>query len=230
MRFFSKVFVPAASITAACMVNSPPTSSQTIHRSTKTKSMPVSAPVAAPLDYNRDVRPILASKCFACHGSDEKARQAGLRLDLRASATAKLGNGKLAIVPGNAKLSEVVQSDQQLTDGTTIMRASRQPEDTQHSGKKQILTRAGFLEERSIKDALGFCKEADTARRCPAVRLKTWPRNGIDAFILARLEKEGLKPSPVADRPTLIRRLSLDLIGIPPTPAEVDDLPLPIVR
>ncbi len=216
MRFSSKLILPTSAIVAAFLLALIPANSQTNHATTRAKPTRVNS-LAASLDYNRDIRPILASKCFACHGSDEKARQAGLRLDLKSSAVAKLGSGRLAIVPGNAKLSEVVQRIN--ATGPTIMPPAGSQK-TLSVQEKQLITR-WIAEGAEYKLHWAFVKPVRPS--LPLVHLKTWPRNGIDAFILARLEKAGLKPSPFADRPTLIRRLSLDLIGIPPTLAEVDD-------
>lgn len=178
---------------------------------------PGTAAAAMRVDYNRDIRPLLAAKCFACHGADEKARQAGLRLDLRTGAIARLQSGGHAIVPGSTKTSELVQRIN--TAGAGIMPPPGSQK-TLSVQERQLLTR-WVSEGAEYRQHWAFVKPVRPP--LPQVKQKSWPRNGIDAFILARLEKEGLKPSPEADRPTLIRRLSLDLIGIPPKPSEVDE-------
>jgi mono/diheme cytochrome c family protein len=168
---------------------------------------PAAAAAAQPakVDFNRDIRPILSDNCFTCHGPDESKRMAGLRLDVKESALAVAESGKLVQRVANEKP------------------ALRMP--PPYSGRK--LTDA---QVQKIKDwvAAGAVWNEHWAyvppRRAdpPAVQLSTWSRNPIDTFVLARLEKEGLKPSPEADRGILLRRLSFDLTGLPPTPAEVD--------
>ena len=170
-----------------------------------------------PLSFNRDVRPILSDKCGACHGPDEAAREAGLRFDTKDGAMADLG-GYRVIVPGKPGESEL------------IARIESDDEDEQMPPpeSKIELTDA---EKRTLRRwiAEGAKWEGHWAFRPverpvpPAVPSgRKWGRNEIDAFVLASLKREGLLPSPVADRTTLIRRLSLDLTGLPPTPAEVD--------
>jgi len=175
------------------------------------------AGVAAKIDFNRDVRPVLAAKCFACHGADEKGRQAGLRLDVRPDALRKLASGRCAIVPGSSKASELVERIN--TKSASMM----PPADSQKvlTAEERVILTHWIEQGAEYRQHWAFVKPVRAP--LPPVKLKSWPRNGIDSFILARLEKEGLKPSPEADRYTLIRRASLDLIGIPPTPAEVDD-------
>lgn len=185
----------------------------------KQKAAPAPVTKATPekLDYNRDIRPILAAKCFTCHGSDEKSRQAALRLDGRAEATRKLADGQYAIVPGKPQQSALVQRINALGAPSQMPPASSQK--TLTDAERATLTR-WVAEGAEYKPHWAFVKPVRPP--LPRVKLTTWPRNPIDYFVLARLEKEGLKPSPTADRITLIRRLSLDLIGIPPTPEEVD--------
>jgi hypothetical protein len=164
------------------------------------------------VDFNRDVRHVLADNCFRCHGPDDKVRKAGLRLDSRAAATAK------AIVPGKLAESKLIQRI------TAANEEQRMPPAA--SGKKlsaaQINVLKRWVEEGAeYKGHWAFI--APTRPELPKVNDEKWARNPIDRFILARLEKEGLKPSPEADPATLIRRLTLDLTGLPPTIAEVDE-------
>jgi len=215
MRFCSRLFALATvTFWLALIVTA---RAQTAPRSHQASGGNPPSSTADRLDYNRDVRPILAAKCFACHGSDEKARQAGFRLDLRDSAVGKLSNGKHPIVPGSAPSSEIVQRIN--ASGPSIMPPVGSQK-TLNAQEKMVLAR-WIAEGAEYKPHWAFVKPVRPPM--PVVRLKTWPRNGIDFFILSKLEKKGLKPSPEADRPALIRRLSLDLIGIPPTPAEVDE-------
>jgi Protein of unknown function (DUF1553)/Protein of unknown function (DUF1549)/Concanavalin A-like lectin/glucanases superfamily/Planctomycete cytochrome C len=179
----------------------------------------VQKPIApAPkLDYNRDIRPILAAKCFACHGADEKGRMASLRLDMRPDAVKKLSDGKCAIVPGKPALSEVIKRINMKGPGIMPPADSQK---TLNAEDRAMLTR-WVAEGAEYRQHWAFVKPVRPTP--PAVHLKTWVKNPIDNFILSRLEQEGLKPSPEADKFTLIRRLSLDLIGIPPSPDDIKE-------
>jgi hypothetical protein len=169
------------------------------------------------VDFNREARPILARHCFKCHGPDDKARKAKLRLDLRAEALKPAGSGSSPIVPGKPEESELVSrifagdEDERMPPAQAKLPLSE--------AEKQVLER--WIAE-GAEYQLHWAFIAPRQAPLPQVRRQDWPRNAIDAFILARLEAEGLQPSLRADRFTLIRRLSLDLIGLPPTPAEVD--------
>ncbi|QDU63373.1 Planctomycete cytochrome C [Planctomycetes bacterium Pan216] len=169
------------------------------------------------IDFNRDIRPILSKNCFSCHGLDEGHRSAGLRLDERAGAMVELDSGERAIVPGHADRSELLA--RVATDDDSI---KMPPEETGNALSVQQID----LLRRWIEQGAPYAKHWSFAvpkkRRLPKVIRKDWPQNEVDHFILARLEREGLSPAPQADRPTLIRRLSLDLRGLPPTPEEVD--------
>ncbi len=169
-----------------------------------------SARAGGPVEFNRDIRPILSENCFLCHGPDKTDRKADLRLDLRAVALAKG-----AIVPGQAEASELVArilSD----DPDEVMPP---PEST-----KKLSPMQKDLLRRWVAEGAGYQAHwaYEPIRRpgLPAVNRPGWVRNPIDAFVLAPLEARGIQPSPEADRRTLIRRLSLDLIGLPPTPEE----------
>jgi hypothetical protein len=163
-------------------------------------------------EYNRDVRPILAENCFACHGPDSASRKAKLRLDVRDEAV-KAG----AIVPSKPDESEAlrrVHSDDP--------QESMPPPKTKKvltKEQKDVLTRwvaAGAAYEKH------WSLIAPTRPQLPAVKDTAWVRNPIDRFVLAKLEAAGLAPAPEADRRTLARRLSLDLTGLPPAPADVE--------
>jgi hypothetical protein len=181
-----------------------------------TSPVALASPPEGKVQFNRDIRPILADTCFKCHGFDAKARQADLRLDTLAGATAGLGEGHGAIVPGHPELSEAIH---RLT--------SDDPEEKMpppKSGltwtKPQIeLFKRWIAQGAEYQPHWSLIKPVEPSQ--PEVKEIDWPRNGIDRFILQRLEQENLKPSPEADRVTLIRRVTLDLTGLPPTPAEV---------
>ncbi len=168
------------------------------------------------VDYDRDVRPILSENCYKCHGFDPNQRQAGLRLDTAEGAVKALSSGGHAIVAGNPGASALMQ--RVLAGGALHM----PPVST---GKKltpaQIVVLKQWIMQGGKYDAhWAFVTPKRPA--VPTVRNTAWAKNPLDRFILARLEKEGLKPSPEAERGILIRRLSFDLTGLPPTPAEVD--------
>jgi hypothetical protein len=172
-------------------------------------------PVSAPPDFDREVRPILAESCFACHGFDENKRMASLRLDVPNVAYGKLASGKCAIVPGDPASSEVIQ--RVAASGPLHMPPA-------YSGKKITAVQIEIL-RRWIASGAKYEPHwsfiPPKRPPLPAVRDSKWVRNPIDRFILARLEKERLHPSPEADRATLLRRVSLDLTGLPPSPAEL---------
>ncbi|MFN0110982.1 MAG: DUF1549 domain-containing protein, partial [Blastocatellia bacterium] len=168
---------------------------------------------AGSVDFNREIRPILSDTCFACHGPDEATRKAKLRLDTKDGAFAKTG----VIVAGNSAESRLIK---RITskDPNAVM----PPVSSGHrlTDKQIELLKRWIDEGAQWNEHWAFV--APKRPDLPQVTNKAWVKNSIDAFILARLEKEGLKPSPEADRATLLRRVSLDLTGLPPTPAEVD--------
>lgn len=169
-----------------------------------------------PIEFNRDIRPILSDNCYQCHGPDKAQRKAELRLDTEAGATADL-DGRKALVPGNLEQSELYQRL------TAKDENDRMP--PVKSGKK--LTEAQIdLFRRWIEQGAKWQKHwaflPPVAAPLPKVRDEARIKNGIDAFVLARLEREGLSPAAQADKTTLIRRVSLDLTGLAPTPAEVN--------
>ena len=174
-------------------------------------------PAVAP-DYTHEVRPILADNCFHCHGPDAAERQADLRLDIWQSADDVLAAGDV-ISPGKPDESELVA---RITSGDADLRMP--PADSKKSltpEQIEILNR-WIAAGAAHQEHWAFAPPQRPA--VPAVRDEAWVRNPIDAFVLARLEREGLEPSPAADASTLLRRLSLDLIGLPPTLTEIAEL------
>lgn len=171
----------------------------------------------AEVDFNRDIRPILAGTCFKCHGPDEATRKARLRLDVREAALQPAKSGERAIVPGDAAASELLRRLQS-TDEDELMPP---PKSGKQLSPHQIgLLRQWIEEGAPYRKHWAYEKPVPPAR--PAVKRSDWPRNELDYFILARLEREGLSPADEAPRTTLIRRLALDLTGLPPTPEEVE--------
>jgi mono/diheme cytochrome c family protein len=171
---------------------------------------------SARVDFNRDVRPILSDNCFACHGPDEQARMVELRVDTREGMFADRG-GYSVIVPGNAEESILYQRISSDMDEVRMP----PPASGRTLTPQQIeLIRRWIDEGAEWRGHWAFVPPRTPA--VPEVLHKRWPRNPIDHFVLARLKREGLEPSPEADRVTLLRRVTLDLTGLPPTPAEVD--------
>jgi hypothetical protein len=166
----------------------------------------------AAVDFARDVLPILSENCFACHGPDEKARKGDLRLDTKDDALRTVAP---VVVPGKSGESELVR---RLTtdDPREVMPP---PKAKKTLTPQQVATLKRWIDEGA---AWGKHWAFDPPRRGNVPSTKYQISNPIDAFVFARLEKEGLKPSPEAAKETLIRRVTLDLTGLPPTPAEVD--------
>ena len=171
-------------------------------------------PVLGKLTYNKDVRPILADNCFPCHGPDSAARKAGLRLDRLADAS-----GRRAIVPGDPLASE-------------LLRRVRLPQSDAMSmppaaGHKRLTAQQVALLTRWIGEGAQYEQHwSFLPPKLPPIPRPAggakWGRNPIDAFVLAKLEQNKLTPAPEADKRTLARRLSLDLTGLPPEPADVE--------
>jgi hypothetical protein len=169
------------------------------------------------IDYQRDIRPILADNCFKCHGPDAEGRKSKLRLDVRDHALAGGRSGEPALVPGKPDASELLRRIES-GDADRVMPPPK-------SGKKLTANQIDLL-RRWIASGAPYQQHwalvPPKRPALPQVQKAGWVRNPIDAFILARLEREGLTPAPEASKETLLRRLSLDLIGLPPTPAEID--------
>jgi mono/diheme cytochrome c family protein len=169
------------------------------------------------VDFSREIRPILANHCWSCHGPDEQHRKAGLRLDGSDAARAKLESGLVAIVagkPGESELVVRIESD----DESEVMPppASKKPLTAE---QKKLLK---LWIEQGAEFAQHWAFVSPQRSAVPAVNNKAWPRNSIDYFVLQRLEAAGMIPAPEADKGTLLRRVSLDLVGLPPTLAELE--------
>jgi len=175
------------------------------------------APPANGVDFNRVIRPILSENCYKCHGPDDGARKSDLRFDDRTRALLPAKSGRIPIVPGAPERSEMVARI------TAKDPEKRMPPSS--TGKKlspaQIEALKSWIHEGAVYEP-HWAYVKPVRAPLPEVKQTDWPLNPIDRFILARLEQEGLKPSPAADRYTLLRRVSLDLTGLPPTPEKVD--------
>lgn len=168
------------------------------------------------VDYGRDIQPILSYYCYHCHGPDTGSREAGLRLDLKESALSfKNEQGIFTIVPGKPDESELVRRVES-QDSEIMM-----PQDkAKLLNTEQIqLLRTWIAEGAEFRDHWAY--EAPVKVALPKVSQPEWVNNGIDHFVLAKLDSKKLKPNQEADRRLLIRRASLDTIGLLPTPAEV---------
>ena len=168
------------------------------------------------VDFQREVRPILSNFCFECHGPDDKARKGKLRLDSR-DAALKGGRSGPAIVPGKHDAGELLK---RLTsdDPAEVMPP---PASKKKLSPAQVETLRRWVAGGARYEA-PWAYVAPRRPALPAVKRAGWANNPIDLFVLARLEREGLSPSPAAGREALLRRLSLDLTGLPPTIAEQD--------
>jgi len=161
------------------------------------------------VDFNREVRPILAQQCFACHGMDDHGRKGKLRLDLRDSALRGGKSGELAIVPGKPEASEIIKR----------LHSSDEDEQMPPPHTKKVVS---DKDKAILKQWIAEGAEYATHWAYTPPKATNDPKASIDSFIHDRLTRERLKPSPEADRYTLVRRLYLDLIGLPPTTAEAD--------
>ncbi len=171
---------------------------------------------SAKINFDRDIRPIFSDTCYACHGPDNAKRKAGLRLDQRESAFARRDEGP-AIVPGDPSQSALYRRI------TSHDKDERMP--PPDSGRQLSSEQIGLI-GRWIKQGAVWNEHwslvSPKRRPAPHVAGAGWLRNPIDGFVLSRLEHESLSPSPPADNATLIRRVTLDLTGLPPTPEEVE--------
>jgi len=177
----------------------------------------VKVKAAQHLDFNQDVQPILASQCFSCHGPDPEMRKAGLRLDLAESALRKRPGHPDAIVPGHPEQSELIKRIES-KDPHHLMPQSPQG-DAKPMKPEEIATLKEWVKEGAVyRPHWAFDKPI---RPSVPVVSESWAKTPIDAFVLARMKKEGLHPAAEADKATLIRRVTLDLTGLLPTPTEV---------
>ena len=167
--------------------------------------------------FNRDIRPIFSDKCYTCHGPDVSNRKTPLRFDTPEGAQQDLG-GRSAIVPGDLGKSTLIA---RLTTDDPIRRMP-----PAYEGHDKLSEREIDLVKRWIEQGAEWQSHwsfiPPERPSLPAVARPNWPVNGIDHFVFGHLEREGLTPSPEAERATLIRRVTLDLTGLPPTPGEVD--------
>ena len=178
-------------------------------------------PIPETVGFNSDIRPILFEKCYRCHGPDAGTRQASLRLDREEAAT----QDATRTVAADGPLQVIAPG---LPDRSALMHriTATDPEQRMPLGEQPLSEREVALLERWIEQGAqyephwAFVTPGRPA--LPKAAEAAWVRNPIDAFILDRLEREGLQPAPAADRATLIRRATFDLTGLPPTPAEVD--------
>jgi uncharacterized protein DUF1553/uncharacterized protein DUF1549/concanavalin A-like lectin/glucanase superfamily protein/cytochrome c len=169
------------------------------------------------VEFNRDIRPIFSDKCYTCHGPDAANRKTKLRFDIEAGAKIELSKGRKVIVPGDPEQSEVYK---RVASNDPALRMP-----PAYMGREKLTDAEIGLIRRWIEQGAQWERHwsliPPKRRPMPEVPEKNWPRNPIDSFVLARVEREGLKHSPEADRRTLIRRVTLDVTGLPPTPDEV---------
>lgn len=169
---------------------------------------------AQEVQYNRDILPILAENCFACHGFDKAKREAGLRLDSALGVSAVLESGARAIIPG--KVDQSVFIERIFTSDADLLMPPKETGKQLTTAQRKTLRR--WVEQGAHYEA--HWSFIPPQRKEPPVMKGT--KHSIDRFILTRLMNENIAPSPEASRATLIRRISLDLIGLPPSPLEVD--------
>lgn len=174
--------------------------------------------IGAEISFNRDIRPILSDRCFSCHGPDGGNRKANLRLDLEAAAKAPLPGKRFAIAPGKPDESEIYKRVVSQNKGLRMPPAAFGHEAL--AAREIELLRSWIEQGAGYEAHWSFIPPRKSVR--PAVREAAWARNELDYFVLSRLEREGLKPSSEADLRTLIRRVSFDLTGLPPSPGEVE--------
>jgi hypothetical protein len=170
------------------------------------------------VDFNRVIRPILSENCYKCHGPDDGERKAKLRFDLRADALKPAKSGKIAIVPGAPEKSELIAriTASDADDRMPPAKTGKTLTAAQIESMRQWISQGAAY-------ATHWAYVKPMRPPLPVVHNNRWARNPVDLFILARQEKEGLRPSAEADRRTLIRRVTLDLTGLPPTLAEVNE-------
>jgi hypothetical protein len=173
--------------------------------------------ISKPVDYAYDVKPILSDRCFACHGPDAAKQKGGLRLDIAESAYGKMkDSGLRAIVPGESGKSEMVRRI--LSSDPEMVMPTRDSHLSLSAREKAVLVK--WIEQGAIyKPHWAFTKV--NRPDVPKVKNEKWVKNEIDRFILEKLEERGLTPSPQAEKTTLLRRVYMDLNGLPPSPEQV---------
>jgi hypothetical protein len=173
---------------------------------------------AEPVKFNRDIRPIMSDTCFRCHGPDKRARMAGMRLDRREEALKPTASGAIPIVPGDADKSAIVQRI--FASDPARRMPPKYAEKTLTDAQKETIRR--WVAEGAVYEGHWAYQPVKRPPVPEVADAKAPIRNPIDNFIQARLAREGLTPSPEADRRTLLRRVTFDLTGISPTPQEAD--------
>jgi hypothetical protein len=173
---------------------------------------------AEPVKFNRDIRPIMSDTCFRCHGPDKRARMAGMRLDRREEALKPIASGATPIVPGDPDKSAIVQRIFAADPARRM--PPKYAEKVLTDAQKETIRR--WVAEGAVYEGHWAYQPVNRPPVPEVADAKAPIRNPIDNFIQARLAREKLTPSPEADRRTLLRRVTLDLTGIPPTPQEAD--------
>jgi hypothetical protein len=180
--------------------------------------VPGARPDPPAIEFNRDIRPIFSDKCFTCHGPDAANRKTKMRLDMESAAKIELRPGRRSIVPGNPDASEIYRRIS--SDNKAVRMPPAYLGRDKLSAHEIALIRDWIAHGAQWQPFWSFIPPKRPP--LPAVNNSAWVRNPIDSFILNRLEREGLRPSSEAGKRTLIRRVTLDLAGLPPTPDEVD--------
>jgi hypothetical protein len=176
------------------------------------------AAAAQTVEFNRDIRPILSDKCYTCHGPSSVSRKTQLRFDIESGAKIDLSGGRKVIVAGHADQSEMFR---RISSDNQSVRMPPAYAGREKLSDKEVDTIRRWIDQGAQWQLLWSFIPPKRAPR-PQVSDPKWPRNDVDWFVLAKLDSEHVHPSPEADRRTLIRRVSLDLDGLPPTPVEVD--------
>ena len=169
--------------------------------------------MAQEIQFNRDIRPLLSENCFYCHGQDPNHRESNLRLDIGEEA-----RNYGAVVPGDTEQSLLVERIN--SDDPDLLMPP--PDSNRHLNAAQRKTIETWIEQGGQYER-HWAYIAPTQPELPLVRMRNWPVNAIDRFVLARLERHGIEPSPLADKATLLKRLSIDLTGLPPTQQQLKE-------
>jgi hypothetical protein len=181
---------------------------------------PAAQPLPATIEFNRDIRPILSDKCFQCHGPG--TQMATLRFDSEEGAKHALKDGRFAIVAGEPARSQMIARITATNPAVRMPRSQSGAAAGEPLTERQIALLTKWIEQGATWQKHWSFIPPKRPEPPKDLRDARWVRNPIDAFVLQRLEREALRPSPEADKATLLRRVSLDLTGLPPTPAELD--------